>query len=197
MVDLSCWSSNRADAEWTSYLERTNRPPADLEAFTEVTKDSLLGKRHGKGTDFGRAVQEIIDSYDELRKHEQVDGVITLGQTICDTRYYPQGEQMSDGNNGNSVVIKAHLPTTYSRKKHSGTRASAIHGKVPSAQRAKSSCIYQNRTVSSEDVVMNNDRLHSKPREGTQRRNKRASTSPISLMDLVQMQVLKKTVMKL
>ncbi|GJY59490.1 hypothetical protein Tco_0459382 [Tanacetum coccineum] len=56
--------------------------PADLEAFTEIMKDSLLGKRHGKGTDFGRAVREIIDSYEELRQHEQVDGVIALGQTV-------------------------------------------------------------------------------------------------------------------
>ncbi|GKE26770.1 hypothetical protein Tco_1442154 [Tanacetum coccineum] len=52
---------------------------------------------------------------------------------------------MSDGNNGNSVVTKAHLPTIYSRKKHSGTQVSAIYGK-----------------------------------EGTQRKNKGARTSPIS-----------------
>ncbi|GKA18683.1 hypothetical protein Tco_0698598 [Tanacetum coccineum] len=52
---------------------------------------------------------------------------------------------MSDRNNGNSVVTKAHFPTTYSRKKHSCTQASSINGK-----------------------------------EGTQRRNKRARTSPMS-----------------
>ena len=84
---------------------------------------------------------------------------------------------MSDGNNRNSVVTKAHLPTTYSRTKRSGTQASAINRKVPSAQRAKSCRIYQNRT---EDVVMNNDGLHSIYWEGAQRRNKRARTSPIS-----------------
>lgn len=47
--------------------------PADVEAFTEEKKQSLLGKRHGKGSDFVRAVQEIIDSYDKLKKEDQVD----------------------------------------------------------------------------------------------------------------------------
>ncbi|GKC71401.1 suppressor of ABI3-5 isoform X1, partial [Tanacetum coccineum] len=41
----------------------------------------LLGKRHGKCTDFVRAVRKIIDSFEELRQHKQVDGVIALRQT--------------------------------------------------------------------------------------------------------------------
>lgn len=195
--------------------------PADLEAFTEEKKDSLLGKRHGKGADFVRAAREIIDSYEELKKQEQADGVITLGQTVStngvkseecvassgskDEALAPtadsspkmsissklndalatqdvlhKGDIISEGNNGNSAVTKAPLPTTYSRKKHSGTHMSASNGRVPSARRARSSCIYQNRTVSSEDAVMNNDRLSSMPREVTQRRSKRARTSPSS-----------------
>lgn len=47
--------------------------PADVEAFTEEKKQSLLGKRHGKGADFVRAVQEIIDSFEKLKKEERVD----------------------------------------------------------------------------------------------------------------------------
>ncbi|XP_062019675.1 protein HUA2-LIKE 2 [Rosa rugosa] len=47
--------------------------PADVEAFTEEKKQSLLGKRHGKGADFVRAVQEIIDSFEKLKKEDQVD----------------------------------------------------------------------------------------------------------------------------
>ncbi|GJS58813.1 suppressor of ABI3-5 isoform X1 [Tanacetum coccineum] len=43
----------------------------------------LLGKRHGKCTDFVRAVRKIIDSFEELRQHKQVDGVIALRQTGC------------------------------------------------------------------------------------------------------------------
>ncbi|PWZ05555.1 Protein HUA2-LIKE 2 [Zea mays] len=40
---------------------------ADLEAFTEEKKRSLLAKRHGKGADFLRAVDEIIEVYDSLK----------------------------------------------------------------------------------------------------------------------------------
>ncbi|KAF8401632.1 hypothetical protein HHK36_012578 [Tetracentron sinense] len=47
--------------------------PADVEAFTEEKKKSLLTKRQGKGSDFVRAVEEIIDSYDKLKKQDQVD----------------------------------------------------------------------------------------------------------------------------
>ncbi|KAA8543210.1 hypothetical protein F0562_021295 [Nyssa sinensis] len=46
--------------------------PADVEAFTEEKKESLLIKRHGKGADFVRAVHEIIDSYEKLKKQDQV-----------------------------------------------------------------------------------------------------------------------------
>ncbi|XP_071741855.1 protein HUA2-LIKE 3-like isoform X2 [Rutidosis leptorrhynchoides] len=55
--------------------------PADVEAFTEAKKDSLLSKRHGKGADFVRAVREIIESYEELKKQENVNNNNTLGQT--------------------------------------------------------------------------------------------------------------------
>ncbi|PNT77385.1 hypothetical protein BRADI_1g61937v3 [Brachypodium distachyon] len=41
---------------------------AELEAFTEEKKRSLLAKRHGKGVDFVRAVDEIIDVYNSLKE---------------------------------------------------------------------------------------------------------------------------------
>lgn len=41
---------------------------AELEAFTEEKRRSLLAKRHGKGADFVRAVDEIIDVYDSLKE---------------------------------------------------------------------------------------------------------------------------------
>ncbi|WCJ21497.1 Tudor/PWWP/MBT domain-containing protein [Euphorbia peplus] len=47
--------------------------PADVEAFTEEKKQSLLGKRQGKGADFVRAVQEITESYEKSKKIDQVD----------------------------------------------------------------------------------------------------------------------------
>lgn len=45
--------------------------PADVEAFTEEKKQSLLTKRHAKGSDFVRAVKEIIESYENLKQQEQ------------------------------------------------------------------------------------------------------------------------------
>ncbi|KAL5701704.1 hypothetical protein ACHQM5_027015 [Ranunculus cassubicifolius] len=43
----------------------------DVEAFTEEKKKSLLSKRHGKGADFVRAVQEIVDCYEKAKEKEQ------------------------------------------------------------------------------------------------------------------------------
>ncbi|PWA46267.1 CID domain-containing protein [Artemisia annua] len=191
------------EAWWIRYLDGLSISlSADLSAVQLILK--LLLRR--RKLSFG---QTSWESYEELRKQEQVDGVITLGQTVSTNGgkseecvassgskdealaftadsspkllissklndalatqdVIHKGNKMSDGNNGNSVVTKAHLPSTYSRKKHFGTQASAINENEPFARRARSSCIYQNRTVSSEDV------------EGVQRRNKRARTSPIS-----------------
>ncbi|KAK4799333.1 hypothetical protein SAY86_024698 [Trapa natans] len=47
--------------------------PADVEAFTEEKKQTLLVKRQGRGADFVRAVQEIIDIYENEKKQEQAD----------------------------------------------------------------------------------------------------------------------------
>ncbi|KAK4441695.1 protein HUA2-LIKE 3 [Sesamum alatum] len=46
--------------------------PADVEEFTEEKKVSLLGKRHGKGSDFVRALNEIIDCFEKLKKQDQI-----------------------------------------------------------------------------------------------------------------------------
>ncbi|KAI7751558.1 hypothetical protein M8C21_021442, partial [Ambrosia artemisiifolia] len=57
--------------------------PADVEAFTEEKKLSLLNKRHGKGADFVRAVKEIIASYEELKKQEQTANTSNIiGQNV-------------------------------------------------------------------------------------------------------------------
>ncbi|KAG9457411.1 hypothetical protein H6P81_001919 [Aristolochia fimbriata] len=45
--------------------------PADVEAFTEEKKKLLLVKRQGKGADFVRAVDEIIDSYEKCKKQSR------------------------------------------------------------------------------------------------------------------------------
>ncbi|XP_042047062.1 protein HUA2-LIKE 3-like isoform X1 [Salvia splendens] len=45
---------------------------ADVEEFTEEKKASLVGRRHGKGTDFVRAVNEIINCFEKLKKQDKV-----------------------------------------------------------------------------------------------------------------------------
>lgn len=46
--------------------------PVDVEEFTEEKKVSLLGRRHGKGADFVRAVNQIIDCFEKLKKQDHV-----------------------------------------------------------------------------------------------------------------------------
>lgn len=61
------------------FFDRAFCNPSDVEAFTEEKKQSLLGKRHGKGADFGRAVQEIIDSFEKSKKDSQLDETGLVG----------------------------------------------------------------------------------------------------------------------
>ncbi|KAK8960311.1 HUA2-like protein 3 [Platanthera guangdongensis] len=64
---------------------------ADIEAFTEEKKKSLLIKRQGKGSDFVRAVEEIIDVYESLKKQN-------LSRVDSD-----------DGDNVSNALDKEHL----------------------------------------------------------------------------------------
>lgn len=45
--------------------------PADVESFTEEKKQSLLTKRHAKGSDFVRAVKEITETYEKRKQQDQ------------------------------------------------------------------------------------------------------------------------------
>uniref|UniRef100_A0A1J3ETN8 HUA2-like protein 3 n=3 Tax=Noccaea caerulescens TaxID=107243 RepID=A0A1J3ETN8_NOCCA len=56
--------------------------PADVEAFTEEKKQSLLTKRHAKGSDFVRAVKEIIESYEKLKQQEQAGNPKSADEAI-------------------------------------------------------------------------------------------------------------------
>lgn len=176
--------------------------PADVEAFTEEKKVSLMNKRHGKGADFLRAVREIIDCYDELKKQEQandtnniiahtastngvkseecvaspgskdeaVTPIIDSCSKIPDSlepndevaALHVQDDKITtDWHNGNLAVKKEPLPTTYSRKKYSGTQ-------VVSSRRSRSSV--------REDVLNNGNSL-CLSRDGSQKRTKRVRTS--------------------
>ncbi|KAJ9543359.1 hypothetical protein OSB04_023066 [Centaurea solstitialis] len=194
--------------------------PSDVEAFTEEKKESLLSKRHGKGADFVRAVREIIDSYEELKKQEQVVNVNnnnTVGQATLANGVKSEECIASSGSKDDALTptvdscpktsdspkpddgpcngvttedivfkgdtmsvepAKAPLPTTYSRKKYSGTRASTtIHGRIPSAaRRSRSSARFQN--ISEGVETSNGNNLSNVSRDVVQRRSKRVRTSP-------------------
>lgn len=66
--------------------------PADVEAFTEEKKQSLLVKRQGRSADFLRAVQEIIDSYEKLKKQDQLND-------------FNSGDEVTPAKNENSVDL--------------------------------------------------------------------------------------------
>ncbi|XP_024010881.1 protein HUA2-LIKE 2 isoform X2 [Eutrema salsugineum] len=66
--------------------------PADVEAFTEEKKQSLLTKRHAKGSDFVRAVKEITESYEKLKHQEQAGDPKSAEETTL-------------GNAGNTTLL--------------------------------------------------------------------------------------------
>ncbi|XP_018483327.1 protein HUA2-LIKE 3 isoform X1 [Raphanus sativus] len=55
--------------------------PADVESFTEEKKQSLLTKRHAKGSDFVRAVKEITESYEKLKQLDESNGPKSAEET--------------------------------------------------------------------------------------------------------------------
>ncbi|KAL5217439.1 hypothetical protein ABZP36_018123 [Zizania latifolia] len=93
---------------------------ADLEAFTEDKRRSLLAKRQGKGSDFVRAVDEIIDVYDSLKEgnnkvgsvaNEAKPGVENHGNnnSSLDTEGLVSSSNMgSDKKQDNSVAASSH-----------------------------------------------------------------------------------------
>lgn len=78
---------------------------ADIEEFTEEKKVSLLGKRHGKGSDFARALREIIDCFEKLKKQEQVTSDNLTEETVT------TNENNSDESLTRSVNDEAALTT--------------------------------------------------------------------------------------
>ncbi|KAL2535621.1 HUA2-like protein 2 [Forsythia ovata] len=69
--------------------------PADVEEFNEVKKESLLVKRRGKGADFVRAVNEIIDCYEKLKKQSQ-DFSANCNQETIESNENNSAESLSE-----------------------------------------------------------------------------------------------------
>ncbi|KAG7629506.1 Protein HUA2-LIKE 3 [Arabidopsis thaliana] len=55
----------------------------DVESFTEEKKQSLLTRRHTKGSDFVRAVKEITESYEKLKQQDQASGPKSAEETTA------------------------------------------------------------------------------------------------------------------
>lgn len=86
---------------------------ADVEEFTEEKKVSLLGKRHGKGSDFARALREIVDCFEKLKKQDLVSDNLTeetvttnennsdesLTRSVNDEAAMTTVKQLSNGSN--------------------------------------------------------------------------------------------------
>lgn len=71
---------------------------ADLEAFTEEKKKTLLSKRQGKGADFVRAVEEIVSIYEDLKKQNETVPVAdaqNLSTEISDNETLDQKQNIS------------------------------------------------------------------------------------------------------
>ncbi|XP_010646987.1 disease resistance protein RUN1-like [Vitis vinifera] len=94
-----------------------------IDSDTEEKKESLLTKRQGKGADFVRAVQEIVDSYEELKKQDQVDDfnfandvVVTNSENLVDSS---SNSGLKDQPEAPTVAVNSRLKTSYSAEDRS------------------------------------------------------------------------------
>ncbi|CAH2063006.1 unnamed protein product [Thlaspi arvense] len=55
--------------------------PADVESFTEEKKQSLLTKRHAKGSDLFRAIKEITESYENRKQQKEASDPKSVEET--------------------------------------------------------------------------------------------------------------------
>ncbi|KAL9239218.1 hypothetical protein vseg_013558 [Gypsophila vaccaria] len=78
--------------------------PADVDEFTEEKKVALLGKRQGRGADFVRAVQEIVECYDKLKETTEVDQLFSGGALAENVAENATGEQTAANNTLSDVV---------------------------------------------------------------------------------------------
>lgn len=119
--------------------------PSDVEAFTEEKKQSLLGKRHGKGADFGRAVQEIIDSFEKSKKESQIDETGLVGDVAN-----------ADISNPVNLSAKDQTDTpelTYTLPKNSSDSITNKHEEVVCAAEDESAAVYRDESDNKEAML--------------------------------------------
>lgn len=116
--------------------------PSDVEAFTEEKKESLVGKRHGKGADFARALREIIDCYEKMKTESARSDLMyemaaetqgcenmehAAGETSggnCSTKVYTTGDkeetsfdEQEPSKEANGMVESMHFTNTCSSRR--------------------------------------------------------------------------------
>lgn len=146
----------------------------DIEAFTEEKKQSLA-KRQGRGADFVRAVKEIIECYEKLKRETQVDETSSGGEVANANLAYSldpcansgqvdtRNSQMKSSNSvteDNSFVAprdESHI------KEATGDAVATVKSLLPVSQgnepvkRSRSSSQVQNFVVPSSDGRDNGD----------------------------------------
>ncbi|CAA3025575.1 Hypothetical predicted protein [Olea europaea subsp. europaea] len=90
--------------------------PVEVEEFTEEKKESLLLRRHGKGADFVRALNEIIDCFDKLKKQSQDISTNCTNETnsMKENSSAEFSTKMGPKEETAAVTFKSHLRTPVS-----------------------------------------------------------------------------------
>ncbi|XP_065861180.1 protein HUA2-LIKE 2-like isoform X2 [Euphorbia lathyris] len=113
--------------------------PADVEAFTEEKKQSLLVKRQGKGADFVRAVREIIESYEKSKKMDQVDDQnsgkdVTLAHVGNSKESSANMESKDQNENSEAAVTVTNSPNLVGSIAPDVTKIDSLQDKVASVE---------------------------------------------------------------
>ncbi|CAH8378851.1 unnamed protein product [Eruca vesicaria subsp. sativa] len=90
--------------------------PADVESFTEEKKQSLLTKRHAKGSDFVRAVKEIAESYEKLKQQVEANDPKSADETAV-------------GSSGNTIELPQACENLIGTRLDSQIESNSSHGR--------------------------------------------------------------------
>ncbi|EYU43470.1 hypothetical protein MIMGU_mgv1a018061mg, partial [Erythranthe guttata] len=85
--------------------------PGDVEEFTEQKKLSLLGRRHGKGSEFLRALNEMVDCFEKLKKQDTVTSDNLTEETITTNENNSDESLTKSSNDEAPVVTVKELPS--------------------------------------------------------------------------------------
>ncbi|KAL0724500.1 hypothetical protein Bca4012_039099 [Brassica carinata] len=89
---------------------------ADVESFTEEKKQSLLTKRHAKGSDFVRAVKEIAESYEKLKQQVQANDPKSAEETTV-------------GSSGNNIELPQACENLIGTRLDTQIESNSSHGR--------------------------------------------------------------------